>query len=138
MKTALLQVVYTCLTGSAKSEGSGLQEYKRREHMVSASRTIILRLVCTAEVKMHHLLEVVCVVAALVVCSRTQPILPPILPPVRPPIQPTPWLFPCGCDSGDQVLSGCDDCNSGVQRLQLGSVKMYGMEYQSYRVSALN
>ena len=45
-----------------------------------------------------------------------------------------PELFPYGTDQGDEELSNCDDCNSGMVSLQ-HDVQMYGNNHSSYVVS---
>lgn len=47
-----------------------------------------------------------------------------------------PELFPYGTDQGDEELSNCDDCNSGMVSLQ-HDVQMYGNNHSSYVVSLL-
>ena len=45
-----------------------------------------------------------------------------------------PELFPYGTDQGDEELSNCDDCNSGMVSLH-HDVQMYGNNQSSYVVS---
>lgn len=45
-----------------------------------------------------------------------------------------PELFSYGTDQGDEELSNCDDCNSGMVSLQ-HDVQMYGNNHSSYVVS---